>query len=59
VDCRSEAVVNAAASAFAPDPYRGGGRNPLAHIRAQRAPVISPAGHRQAITIDPEGFPNT
>ena len=33
-----------AASAIAPDPCRGWGRNPSAHIRAQREPVVPPAG---------------
>ena len=33
-----------AASAIALDPCRGWGRNPSAHIRAQREPVVSPAG---------------
>lgn len=33
-----------AASAIAPGPCRGWGRQPLAHIRAQREPVVSPAG---------------
>ena len=33
-----------AASAIAPDPCRGWGRNPWAHIRAQREPVVPPAG---------------
>ena len=46
-----------AASAIAPDPCRGWGRNPSAHIRAQREPVVPPAGtgteyHR------PEGSPD-
>lgn len=34
----------AAVSAFTSDPYRGWGRYCLAHIRAQRVPVDSPAG---------------
>lgn len=33
-----------AAPAIAPDPCRGWGRYPLAHIRAQREPVVPPAG---------------
>lgn len=33
-----------AASAFAPGPFRGWGRNPLACIHTQREPVIPPAG---------------
>lgn len=33
-----------AASAIAPDPCRGWGRHPSAHIRAQREPVVPPAG---------------
>jgi len=37
-------VEPVAASAVAPDPCRGWGRNPSAHIRAQREPVFSPAG---------------
>ena len=46
-----------AASAIAPDPCRGWGRHPSAHIRAQREPVVPPAGtgteyHR------PEGSPD-
>ena len=32
------------ASAIALDPCRGWGRHPSAHIRAQRAPVVPPAG---------------
>ena len=46
----------AAASAIAPDPCRGWGRHSLAHIRAQRDPVVPPAGtgiqYRR-----PEGLP--
>jgi len=46
-----------AASAFAPGPFRGWGRKPRAHIRAQREPVFSPVGtgteYRQ-----PEGSPD-
>lgn len=42
---RRGAVVKAAAApAIALDRYRGWGRYPLARIRAQRAPVFSPAG---------------
>ena len=37
-------VEPVAASAVAPDPCRGWGRNSSAHIRAQREPVVSPAG---------------
>ncbi len=37
-------VEPSAVSAFTSDPYRGWGRYCLAHIRAQRAPVDSPAG---------------
>lgn len=33
-----------AASAIAPDPCRGWGRHPSAHIRAQREPIVPPAG---------------
>jgi len=33
-----------AAPAVALDPYRGWGRHPWAHIRAQREPVVPPAG---------------
>lgn len=33
-----------AAAAITPDPCRGWGRHLLAHIRAQREPVVSPAG---------------
>jgi len=33
-----------AASAIAPGPFRGWGRKPLARIRAQREPVVPPAG---------------
>lgn len=32
------------ASAIAPGPCRGWGRNPLARIRVQKEPVVSPAG---------------
>lgn len=42
---RRGAVVKAAAApAIALDRYRGWGRYPLARIRAQREPVVSPAG---------------
>ena len=34
----------AAVPAIAPGPFRGWGRKPLARIRAQREPVVSPAG---------------
>ena len=40
-DCRHESV---AVSVVAPDPCRGWGRQRLAHIRAQKEPVVSPAG---------------
>lgn len=33
-----------AVAAITPDPFRGWGRHLLAHIRAQKEPVVSPAG---------------
>ena len=46
-----------AASAIAPDPCRGWGRNPSAHIRAQREPVVPPAGTGTEYRR-PEGSPD-
>ena len=46
-----------AASAIAPDPCRGWGRHPSAHIRAQREPVVPPAGTGTEYRR-PEGFPD-
>ena len=46
-----------AASAIAPDPCRGWGRHPSAHIRAQREPVVPPAG-TGAEYRRPEGSPD-
>ncbi len=45
-----------AASAIALDPYRGWGRYPSAHIRAQRVPDVSPAGTGNEYRR-PEGSP--
>lgn len=47
----------AAGPAISPDPFRGWGRKPLAHIRAQREPVVSPAG-TGAEYRGPEGSPD-
>lgn len=46
-----------AASAIAPDPCRGWGRHPSAHIRAQREPVVPPAGTGTEYRR-PEGSPD-
>ncbi len=46
-----------AASAIAPGPCRGWGRQPLAHIRAQREPVVPPAGTGTEYRR-PEGSPD-
>lgn len=46
----------AAGPAISPDPFRGWGRKPLAHIRAQREPVVSPAGTGTEYR-GPEGSP--
>ena len=47
----------AAGPAISPDPFRGWGRKPLAHIRAQREPVVSPAGTGTEYR-GPEGSPD-